>query len=249
MVQILFKLFSVRCYAAADDKATNPATANDNMSAGTVLSGLGGTNKFKNIVKTTEFPYNDSVCGEKKTVDIFTREDPAGDADYATLPKGSKVSRHIVASGAVVDAEEYLLKAEGFALNEAVYVKELTLTNAQVLALNTTAIDFLASPGTTKIIKPIRGEIRHNYATAAFGLSDVTDIEFKYTNASGAALVKVPTTGVLDQAANKKAFSNAETNCIGVANAKVVVHAHGSADPATGGGTVTVKLFYQVVAA
>lgn len=247
MVQILFKLFSVRCYAAADDKATNPATVNDNMSAGTILSGLGGTTKFRNIIETTEYPFNDSVCGEKKTVDIFTRENPIGDAEYATLPKGSKVKRLVVSAGEVTDIEEYVNKADGFALNETVHVVELTLTNAQVKALNDTEIEVLESPGSGRIVKPIRGEIRHNYDTAAFALTNVTDFEFKYTDDSGDALVKLPTTDVLDVAANTKAFSSAETNLVGVADAAVVIHAHGSASPITGAGTVTVKLFYQVV--
>lgn len=247
MLHLIFKVFSVRCYAAADDKKVNPATVNNNIPAANLLSGLAGTTKIKNITRTREFPFSDAICGEKKVVDIFTRESPAGDADYALLPKGSKVDQLVVAGTAVVDYKEYTHKRDGYEETETALYKELTLTNAQVLALNTTAIDAIAAPGTTKMVQPLRGFIRHNYDTAAFGLTNVTDIEFKYTNSSGAALVKVPTTGVLDQAANKKAFSNAETDLIGVANAKVVVHAHGSADPITGEGTVTVGIWYKIV--
>lgn len=249
MIKMFFKkVFEVRSYASLDDKRTNPSTVNINTPAGDIISGLVSGVKFKNITGSREFPFNDAVCGEKKVVDIFTRETPVEDVEYAQLPNGSRCERLIVEDGVVVDYEEYHKSAHGFRLVDTVLYKEVTLTNAQAKALNTTAIAFLPAPGADKCYQPIRGFIRHDFLVGAFTLTNVTNIRFKYTNASGAALVQLPTTGVLDQAGVRNAFSLADTNLIGVANAPVVVHAHGTANPGGAAtGTVTVGLFYKVV--
>jgi hypothetical protein len=113
--QLFLSLFSVRCYAAADDKKCDPATVNTNMGGAAVLEGLVGTTKFKNIVSTVEYPFNDSISGAKKAVDIYTRTTPVGDADWANLPIGSTCTVLSVTTGAVTAAEKYVKSATGAA--------------------------------------------------------------------------------------------------------------------------------------
>ena len=113
IMKFLFELFSVRCHALADDKRVNPATVNNNMAAANVLEGLVGTTKFKNMEGTKEFPYNDTVCGEKKIVQVFGREVPAGDADYGALPVGSEYDQHVITSKAVTGSAKWLKTGAG----------------------------------------------------------------------------------------------------------------------------------------
>lgn len=105
--------FAMYCYAAADDKNTDPATRIDNSGATNVLAGLVGTTKFKNVEGETYYPFNDSICGEKKTVDIFTRVTPVGDADYANLPVGSRCRMLEITSEAVVNTEAFVKNGAG----------------------------------------------------------------------------------------------------------------------------------------
>lgn len=105
--------FAMYCYAAADDKNTDPATRIDNSGATNVLAGLVGTTKFKNVEGETYYPFNDSICGEKKVVRIFTRTSPVGDADYADLPVGSECVCFTVAALAVTTVTLYVKKGTG----------------------------------------------------------------------------------------------------------------------------------------
>lgn len=113
MLSKILSLFSVGCYAAADDKKIDPATVNFNAGAALVQEGLIGTTKFKNVIGTMEIPFNDSVCARKKVVIIHSRTTPVGDADYASLPIGSICYQLEISSTAVADVAVWHKTASG----------------------------------------------------------------------------------------------------------------------------------------
>jgi hypothetical protein len=95
------------------------------MGAALVQEGQVGTTKFKNIAKVVEYPFNDSICGPKKTVKIFTRTTPVGDADYAGLPIGSECVGFVITSTAVSGVSCYRKTASGASgWNKVVHANE-----------------------------------------------------------------------------------------------------------------------------
>ncbi|MCK9600441.1 MAG: hypothetical protein M0R06_15455 [Sphaerochaeta sp.] len=90
MFKILFTLFSVACFAAADDyKCDPPKITMDGSDR--FLEGLktASTTVFKNVMGYIQFPFNDSISGAMEAVIIYTRSSPQADANYAGLPIGS----------------------------------------------------------------------------------------------------------------------------------------------------------------
>lgn len=115
MFKRLLKLFDTACYTAAQDKVVNPSAHHKGSALGgaLVLEGLVGTTKFKNVSGVSEYPYNDSVSGPKRTVEIFTRTTPVADADYTDLPSGSKCVMHTVASTVLTDEDVFVKDGAG----------------------------------------------------------------------------------------------------------------------------------------
>lgn len=129
-----------------------------------------------------------------------------------------------------------------------VYATKTTISNAEVRTLNATPVTVVLAPGASKYIAVERIHVQYVYATAAFdsvGASD--DLEFRYTDASGAKVAtNVETVGMLDQTADKYADTRG-IDCIPVANAPIVAHiATGEVYGAAGGGSLIVTTYYSI---
>lgn len=130
----------------------------------------------------------------------------------------------------------------------------VTVTSAQLLALNATPQPILAAQGTGFAILPKRVAIRHAAGTAYAGIAAGEDLVLKYTNGSGAQCSSViETTGFLDQttAQIRVAHAPASTGSTAgdyapVANAAVVLHLL-SGEITTGDFDLIVKLWYDVL--
>lgn len=83
---------------------------------------------------------------------------------------------------------------------QRVYV---TITSAQLLALNATPITLVAAPGAGKALIFEGLLIQKPAGTAYAGIAAGEDLSVKYTNGSGAELGVCETTGFLDQAGNE----------------------------------------------
>lgn len=104
-------------------------------------------------------------------------------------------------------------------------VTVVTLTSAQVLALNTTPITVLAADpaGYAHMIE--RVEAYKPAGTAYAGIDVAEDIALRYTNGSGTILCQVETTGFLDQAtAQTRVVKPAVADFTPLAAAAVVAH-------------------------
>ncbi len=125
-----------------------------------------------------------------------------------------------------------------------VQVAEVTLTTAQLLALNTTPIDLVAAPGAGKyvIVDEVAGFNNHGGTDYAFG----GPLSVRYTDESGdEAVTAFPEVAFAEASADAVAVQHG-IDAIPVANAAVVLAADTS-DPTLGDGTMTFQVKYRVV--
>ena len=136
--------------------------------------------------------------------------------------------------------ETRILSLENSTVTEAV----VTLTSAQILALNTTPRTLVAAGWAWTIIDVESITASLDYWTAAYATN--TTLEFRYTNASWAK-VSADMTAVLTATADKLTTVKAVTTAlVPVANAAVVVNV-ATGNPITGDSPVTFIVRYKVI--
>ncbi len=132
--------------------------------------------------------------------------------------------------------------------------QEVTITTAQVLALNATPIQLVPAPGVGNALIFEGAIVMLDYATTAYdGIAAGEDLAIKYTDGSGLEVGRSETTGFLDQAADEKrwiypqqAAPAAVSDIEPVENAAFVLHLL-TAEIATGDSPLHVKIYYRVV--
>lgn len=168
LFKVLFGLFSVACYTAAQDKVCNPARVDFSGSSYMVQEGLvGSATKFKNVFGIISFPYNDATSPEKRIVMAYGRTTPVGDADYAGLPIGSLFVLQDITSTAVTDTN-FLVKDGSGASNWATLLKAPSTTDV----VRTAAKSELNIRGTnsgTGDYRAVYGRIELTHASAGSG--------------------------------------------------------------------------------
>jgi predicted RecA/RadA family phage recombinase len=124
---------------------------------------------------------------------------------------------------------------------------DITITSAQLLALNATARQIVAAPGAGKAIVLI-GVLGYKAAGTAYaGIAAGEDIAFKYTNSSGTSVGQMETTGFLDQTTAQVRYTPAvTTDHTPVANAALVAHLL-TGEIITGDSDLVLRVFYRVV--
>jgi hypothetical protein len=125
------------------------------------------------------------------------------------------------------------------------YVK-VTLTNSQMLALNTTAIQVVPAPPSTNQTNVVQAVYATCPAqTTGATIGSATGIALKYTNSSGVTAVTIPVTGFIDQTTAQQAYSvPSSSGHLPAAGAPVVAYMAGA--NVTGmTGTVSLRIYYQ----
>lgn len=125
--------------------------------------------------------------------------------------------------------------------------KQVSLTFAQILALNATPVELVAAPGAGKVISV--EEILFKMVRTGTAYANGGALEFRYTNASGAKVTAdiaatVVTTGGAGTEYN--IVRGVVTSLTPVANAAIVVD-NATAAFITGTGTAVVTIKYRVV--
>lgn len=130
---------------------------------------------------------------------------------------------------------------------------DVTLTAAEVKALNATPKTLVAAPGANLAVVFEGAMVSFVYGTAAYaGIAAGEDLSFKYTNGSGLEVGQCETTGFLDQTASQfryvrpQAAASGNSAILAVANAALVLHML-SGEITTGDSPVKVRVIYRVV--
>lgn len=130
----------------------------------------------------------------------------------------------------------------GFRVLSGRKVATVTLTAAQVNALNTTAIDVIAAPAAGKVIIIDSVEASKAAGTAYTGVGTTDDIQLRYTNSSGVVAATVEGTGLLDSTSATLSAAKGASGIIPVAGAKIVAF---NAGDGVAAGDSDVKLLIQ----
>lgn len=123
----------------------------------------------------------------------------------------------------------------------------ITITTAQLLALNTTPITLVTSPGSGKAIVPVFALLFLDFNTTAYdGIAGGEDLALRYTNSSGEIAGQIEATGFLDASADAHRVAQFSGLFVPTANAALVLHML-SGNIATGNSPLKLKLFYRTV--
>ncbi len=131
---------------------------------------------------------------------------------------------------------------------------DVTVSSAELLALNATPKTLVAAPGSGFALIFKGALLFYDYGTAVYdGIAADEDLAVKYTGTTGEQLAEVEATGFLDQATNQLrwAYPHGETSSSDSAvtpvdNAPLVLHLL-TGEIATGDGVLKVRTFYRRV--
>lgn len=129
--------------------------------------------------------------------------------------------------------------------------QSVTLTNAQVLALNSTPVTIVPAQGANTFIELISGVASYVYGTAVYNINGGRDLALFYTSraAGPQASATIGSAGLLDQTASGvRYFSGVTTSEMLTVNAAIVLTTLVAANPGTGSATnsLTIRVAYRV---
>jgi len=152
----------------------------------------------------------------------------------------------------IADASGRTRIADGFVtsakLDESIVrYAEVEISSAEILALFTTPKSLVAAPGAGKALDFISLLLAYDYLTTAYTVTGATNLQVKYTDASGAlASVTQAVAGMIDQATDQlRLLDKLEASPTPVVNAALVLTLAG-ANPTLGVGTIHAKVAYRV---
>ena len=142
----------------------------------------------------------------------------------------------------------------GLLIADSKVIATATVTTAQVLALNATAIEVVPAPGAGLALVPTLVVIYKAAGTAYAGVATGEDLVLKYTDASGAQCSSaIETTGFLDQttaetryAGMPGAITTTAASVEPVANAAVMIHLL-SGEITTGDSDLIIRTYCEVI--
>ena len=128
----------------------------------------------------------------------------------------------------------------------------VTLSNANLLALQTTAISLVSAPGANTAIMFLGAIVHYKYSVAAFTIGNADNVlSVGYTNEAGTATVKavgsLKVTGIFDQGSDTAGIIMPVSNIVTPA-AALVIGLQGTGPALTiGSGTAKLIVFYRIV--
>lgn len=130
---------------------------------------------------------------------------------------------------------------------------DVTITSAQMLALNATPQTLVAAPGAGKALILEGLQLFLDYNSAAYAdIAAGEDLAVKYTGSGGLQVAQVEATGFLDQTSDQLRWAHAFNAASGdssftpVANAPLVLHML-TGEVTTGDSPLKCRVFYRVI--
>lgn len=125
--------------------------------------------------------------------------------------------------------------------------KTITLTAAEVLALNSSPKELLPAPGAGKYYEVLSVSLTYDFVTA-YTIGAATNLNIHYTNGAGVStMVDLAATGFLDQAQDEtRILARTALNVEPALNAAMVLALAG-ADVTAGTSTLTVDIVYRTL--
>ena len=125
----------------------------------------------------------------------------------------------------------------------------ITLTSAQILALNTTPITLVAAPGAGKAIVPSKVYCRLNYNTTAYATSTVLiikhngaiDNSFRHNN------ILTSTINIIDEFYSEFGGMSTTSSTKILENASLIIRPSAASNPTTGNSTIDLLVEYQIL--
>lgn len=155
---------------------------------------------------------------------------------------GISIKDEAITRARLHDTALYTASGELSLQHEIPLYKDVTLTAAQLDALNATPVSLIAAPGAGKIIVIQQVVGFMDFVTTAYaGTSEV--LEIRYTNASGSKVCNFSEANFVEAAADAWE-APAILVCNPVVNAAIVAAAN--ADWTTGDGIVYLRIYYRV---
>lgn len=163
-----------------------------------------------------------------------------------------KLQTDVIGSGVVSAADFAPLGVGGYPRHENVLgVADVTVTSAQLLALNATPVSLIPAPGAGWAIVPARTLFVKPAGTAYAGVAAGEDLALRYTDGSGTICQVVEVTGFLDQATAQQRILNGWQSAAGTpvgeltptANAALVAHML-SGEITTGDTALYLRIWY-----
>lgn len=136
-----------------------------------------------------------------------------------------------------------------FSADGGIRYAEVTISTAELLALNATPKTIVAAPGAGIVLVPLALAVILDYAGVAYnGIAAGEDLALRYTDGSGAIAFTVEATGFLDATADAIRTGGIDAAAAAaitpVANAPLVMHMT-TGEIATGTSPLRVKLWYS----
>lgn len=128
----------------------------------------------------------------------------------------------------------------------------VTITSAQLLALNATPQELVSAPGAGFALIFEGALIQKPAGTAYAGIAAGEDLSVKYTNAAGAEVAQCESTGFLDSTANQIRYARAHAAASGasqitpVDNAALVLHLL-VGEIITGDSDLNIEVDYTII--
>jgi hypothetical protein len=181
----------------------------------------------------------------------FLKADASGKGVTADISAGTTV--HTIGraevSGVSGDIIPVFITPAAVGYDGSVLQSEVTISSAELLALNATPKALVAAPGAGLAIVPVDVEVFLDYNSAAYaGIAAGENLEVRATDGSGQLFATIESDGLLDATADqyRHIYALAAAASTPVANAALVMRL-ASGEVTTGNSPMKVRTRYRVV--
>lgn len=215
---------------------------------------VSGSTKVQGDVQfnASQFTVNDGIVqlkGAGLAVDSL-----AGDSGTAT-PTTAGLITIATGSGLVSSATSNTVTISQDATSSAMQYADVTITAAEIKAARATPVSLVAAQGVGNAIFFMGAQLKLNYGSEVF-TETADNFAIRYTNGSGAIVSQaIENTGFIDQSADTLTSALPKIDAIvaatGAENQALVLHNTGDGEiggNASDDSTITLRIFYQVVA-